>query len=326
MAEMLVRYGSDVNARDGAKRTALCLAVSEGHFQIASLLLNQGADVNLIDREGYTALHNVYINLHTFLGNERMTFAMTKLLFEFGSKVGDIDPQGRTELHMAAQSSSVKLVQQLLDYGSKVNAIDIEGCTPLMRAIKFSRRPDLVVRLLLDNDANIAVKDKLGRSALHYSAGLKGNRKISQVLIHKGADIHAVDIHGNTALHLAANNRNTHTAELLLQNGCDITTCNKRKESVIHKAITAKCECTHGCRKCVWKYHTVALLVEKGCDVKKTDIDGNSALHLMAEWITDPTTVRLLLRNGADVRARNNQGSTPLHLICAVKCERSRAK
>lgn len=181
----MVRYGSDVNARDGAKRTALCLAVSEGHSQIASLLLNQGAVVNLVDGEGYTALHNVYTNLHTFLGNERITFAMTKLLFEFGSKVGDRDQQGRTELHMAAESSSVKIVEQLLDYGSKVNAMDIEGCTPLMRAIRFSRGPDLIVKLLLDNNADIKVKDKLGRSALHYSAGLKGNHKISRALITK---------------------------------------------------------------------------------------------------------------------------------------------
>lgn len=163
-------------------------------------------------------------------------------------------------------------------------------------------------------------------AALHYSAGFKGNRKISQTLIQKGIQVHDVDNDGNTALHLAANNRNTHTAELLIQYGCDINACNKRDESVLHKAITAKCECTHGCRKCVWKYHTVALLVERGCDVRKTDMDGNSALHLMAQWITDPTTVRLLIRNRADVRARNNQGSTPLHLMSAVKCERSRAK
>lgn len=170
------------------------------------------------------------------------------------------------------------------------------------------------------------MKDTLGRSALHYSAGLKGNRKICQSLIQKGASVHEEDYQGNTALHLAVNHRNRSTAELLLKNGAKIDATNNRNETALLKAVSAKCECVHGCRRCAWKYHTVALLVEKGCDVRMTDIDGNGPLHLIAEWITDPTTVRLLLRNSADVRAQNNQGSTPLHLISAVKCERSRAK
>lgn len=82
--------------------------------------------------------------------------------------------------------------------------------------------------------------------------------------------------------------------------------CNKWKESVIYKVIIVKCECIYGCRKCVWKYYIVVLLVEKGCDVKKIDIDGNSVLYLMVEWIMDFIMVRLLLRNGVDVCVRNN--------------------
>lgn len=47
--------------------------------------------MNLIDGEGYIVFYNVYINFYIFFGNECMIFVMIKLLFEFGSKVGDID-------------------------------------------------------------------------------------------------------------------------------------------------------------------------------------------------------------------------------------------
>ena len=326
MAKVLVKYGSDVNARDGAGKTTLCLAVSEGHMEIAAFLLENGADVNLVDGDGYTPLHNLYMNLYKSLSNDRITYTIAELLFNHGSRIDERDRKGRTALHMACECSSVKLVEQLLQHKSKINAVDLEGCTPLMRSIRFSRRPDPIVKLLIDNNAKIAVKDIHGLSALHYAAGVKGLRKISQTLIEKGADVQGVDNEGNTTLHIAVNHRNMGTAELLINSESNLHVANNRNETALMKAVTAKCECIHGCRRCVWKYHTVSLLVEKGCDVKTRDNEGNTALHRLSECITDPTTVRLLLRNGADVRARNNQGSTPLHLICTVKCERSRAK
>jgi ankyrin repeat protein len=43
VAEMLVKYGANVNLQDASKATPLHLAATKGHTEMASFLLNKGA-------------------------------------------------------------------------------------------------------------------------------------------------------------------------------------------------------------------------------------------------------------------------------------------
>ena len=51
-----ITAGTDVNTKDEDGRTALHLAASNGHTEIAKLLLANNADVNVIDAVGQTPL------------------------------------------------------------------------------------------------------------------------------------------------------------------------------------------------------------------------------------------------------------------------------
>jgi len=103
--------------------------------------------------------------------------------------------------------------------------------------------------------------------------------------------------------------------------------CCDAGQTPLHCAVAAKCICTHGCRKCVWKYNTVELLVEdSSCQVNATDNEGNTALHMVTASITDTSTARLLIRKGIDVNAVNKEGKTVLHFVAAMKCELSRER
>ena len=57
MAEVLIQNGADVNAVDKDKCTALHLPAEYGHVDVAKVLLQNGADVNAVDTDKDTALH-----------------------------------------------------------------------------------------------------------------------------------------------------------------------------------------------------------------------------------------------------------------------------
>ncbi len=59
-AQLLLRGGADVNARDEAGNTPLMLASGKCHMGLIKLLLEHGADVNASNKEGFTALSWAY--------------------------------------------------------------------------------------------------------------------------------------------------------------------------------------------------------------------------------------------------------------------------
>ncbi|KAI9531138.1 E3 ubiquitin-protein ligase mib2 [Dissostichus eleginoides] len=58
VAQILVKEGRcDVNIRNNRNQTALQLAVTQGHTDLVQLLVSEGADVNMEDEDGDTAMH-----------------------------------------------------------------------------------------------------------------------------------------------------------------------------------------------------------------------------------------------------------------------------
>jgi ankyrin repeat protein len=55
-AASLLDQGEVIDARDEAGRTPLMLAVTQGKLEIVRLLLARGADPNVADNAGHTAL------------------------------------------------------------------------------------------------------------------------------------------------------------------------------------------------------------------------------------------------------------------------------
>src|SRR5258705_6744289 len=89
---LLANDKSLVNARDKDASTPLHCAVWKGHQQVASLLIEAGADINA---------HN------------------------------ENDHWGTTPLHAAAHANQATIAQLLIDHGADMNAKDREGRTPM---------------------------------------------------------------------------------------------------------------------------------------------------------------------------------------------------
>lgn len=87
---------------------------------------------------------------------------------------------GATSLHIACREGNFDIVKILIDNGANVNIVDNEGWSPLMRASLASNAK--IVELLLKNGAKAQLLNSLNESALIHATSSKCSECINQII------------------------------------------------------------------------------------------------------------------------------------------------
>ena len=148
----------------------LYIASNAGHAEVVTLLLEAGANVNAVNKDGCTALTGASIQGQT---------QVVKLLLTAGANVNTIGPAGFTAITLAADKGHAKVVKLLLEAGANVNAGKEATPTPLYMA-SMRGHPE-VVKLLLDVGA-IANLSSSDRSDLLATALSNGHIEVVKLL------------------------------------------------------------------------------------------------------------------------------------------------
>src|SRR5215510_1477883 len=144
-AAKLAELKADLNAIDADGTSALELAIINLHYDLATLLLNKGADPNVSDTTGMTAL---YAAVDMRAPANMMTRPDPKLRDE-------IDAAGMVRVLLShGANPNLKLKKPIIGrHNNLVGDTSLgEGATPLMRAAKANDLP--IIRLLLDGGAD----------------------------------------------------------------------------------------------------------------------------------------------------------------------------
>ena len=97
-----LQKGADVNERGWRDHTALEYAIDHNNSEVVGLLLNAGADVDLKDDDGKTALHHAVGYYHPeYYGYRSADPEIVKLLLKHGADVNVRDADGQTPLELA---------------------------------------------------------------------------------------------------------------------------------------------------------------------------------------------------------------------------------
>ena len=172
--------------------SALILAAWYGHLDIAKLLLDVNADVDIANCDGNTAL-----NCAAYRGHHQMV----ELLLIEGSEVDVQDNvTGKTALIKAAYGGHTKVVQMLLEAEADPDAIDSQGYGALAFAASFGHRE--VLQALLEYDADPDVADQFGITPLIHAAA-RGDFLSVKLLLEAGAAPTKEDVEGKSAIDYA---------------------------------------------------------------------------------------------------------------------------
>lgn len=131
---------------------------------VGTTLLNNGADVNFVSADAFTALHGAVAKNHP---------GVVEIILQAGADAEhEADEDAVTPLHRAVVKLAHESAVVLLKHGAKIYSMDAYGNTPLHKSVK-------------------------------ETSGKTGSYDMLEILLEWGADEHAVTLGGSTALSIA---------------------------------------------------------------------------------------------------------------------------
>ncbi len=158
-----------------------------GRKDIAELLIEKGADINVKDKWNLTPLSRA---------NQLGHWEVVNLLLEHGVELPSDLREIQKVAHYAAAKGHIKLFEQLMQRSKGTNLKNPEGGSFLHSAAEGGAKE--IAEMLLKEEIPVDQKDRYGWIALHVAASY-GHRNIVELLVAEGANPNVRTIEGKTA-------------------------------------------------------------------------------------------------------------------------------
>jgi ankyrin repeat protein len=248
----LLEAGADPNLTDPDGATALVLAIINSHYDVAALLAEKGADPNIADKEARMAALYAAVDMNTVT-------------------IG----HGRPNAKPTGTMSALDLIKVLLAHGADPNA---RLAAPTMQR------------------QHTAGDRALGEGATPFMRAAKtGDVAAMRLLVAGGADPRLTQPDGSNALMLAAGLgwRDGSAAAPSFDQGTE------------DGAVAA-----------------IRYSLDLGLDINATTTNGDTVLHVAVAGRGSPKIVRYLVEQGASLDAKDKRGRTPLEIATSSRRER----
>jgi uncharacterized protein len=235
---------ADLNAQDPHGVTATLMAIINGHYDVAALLVDKGADPNIADDTGRAPLFSA-IDFNTMpqdnrpsppeaLQQEVSALALAQKLVAKGANVN-------------AQLTKQQPYRAKLDRGD--DTMLTTGTTPLLRAAKAGDIDGM--KLLLAKGADVKLATRAGITPLMAAAGMGQKEEDStgrfkteeeaidaiDLCIKAGADVNAANSNGQTALHAASQSGWDKVVAALIARGANVNAKDSKGNTPLDNAL-----------------------------------------------------------------------------------------
>ncbi|KAG9237406.1 ankyrin repeat-containing domain protein [Amylocarpus encephaloides] len=305
VVECLLKRGANIEKEGTDGITAVYYASLNDHVDITRLLVEAGANVNIITTQGWGPLHSAY----NFL-------ATARYLLQKGADVNRPCIEG-TPLYMACKWNSPETVKLMLEHkpdleigfkGSDSSGF-YEGMTPLFVALAHGYTD--VVRLLLEAGSNVNHVNRMTpRKDFPLQHGFKPvstdstDEEPLRTLLEYRPELNMIDNKGDTALHLIHADTPVSFVKLLVNAGADIEIHNKNMRTALGEAAICA------------NYDVVEYLLSKNAQVNLTGGNYGGPLHIACS-LGRLSLVKLLLEHDGTNINLVDTGITGTPLQCA---------
>jgi len=250
----LLAAKADLDATDPDGATALVIAIINANYDFAEVLLDAGANPNVVDKDAAMGPLYAAVDMHRLA-------------------IGHGRPNPRPSGTLDAVSIVRRLLECKADPNARLKGAMFQrhhtmgdgalgnGATPFMRAAKSGDVE--IMKLLLDAGADPALTLPNKANALMFAAG-SGWRDGSPIapsydqgtaddaiqaitlLLDRGLDLNAATDSGDTALHLAVTNRGApEIVRFLVLRGANLKAQNKRGQTPLAAAMASRKDLGH---------------------------------------------------------------------------------
>jgi hypothetical protein len=210
VAEYLItRHPQQTNSLCGNCGVPLLVALLWRRFDMAELLYQHGADVEVRGRNGFIWTPLMWASKNGYVD-------IVKWLLSHGADLNARTAHGWNSLHFATFCSRIEVARILLDHNIDVEAQTNNGQTPSRLALDNGRVD--IVGLLLGHCVDVNVRDDRYWTPLHFASS-EGDLELMRMLLERGADVEAKDVENRTPSDVASSRGHDDIVKLLSEYG-----------------------------------------------------------------------------------------------------------
>jgi len=224
-------------------------------YNIVYLLLSKGANINIKDRYGQTALMAATWVEHDFV---------VKLLLDRRAHVNAKNHWGNTALDIAIMKNNLNIVKLLRGGGAEENweiAEELDSIRMKDEIATLSNKE--TIEMLLDKKVNVITNNNYSTPLI---IAIKTNSPNVKRFIDKGMHLETRNIQGDTPLICAIDENNEEIIHLLLAKGVNINARDYTGATPLIRAIQKN------------NKKIIHLLLDKGANVNAVDYEGRTPL------------------------------------------------
>ncbi|WP_281635935.1 ankyrin repeat domain-containing protein [Flavobacterium marginilacus] len=175
--EQILLIVKTINFQNGNGESALTMAIKSGTPETVTMLLDKGADVKVLDKQGnglgYYLIQSYRAPMQGMGGRpeggnapkQDPFAAKAKLLQDKGLNLAAAQNDGNTLYHLAVAKNDLALLKKLADLNIDINAKNKDGLTALHRAAMIAK-DDTILKYLLSIGAKKDIKTDFKESVL----------------------------------------------------------------------------------------------------------------------------------------------------------------
>lgn len=288
IAKLLIEHGANVNLPNSDGETPIVEAIEKDNPRFVRLLLDKGAETDkYLNKIWFPTMHGRGVNM-----KDEDPIAEILLSYGVSPNTGDWRPTIYPLFH-AIKIKDFDLAYLLLEHGADANSC----CSSLAEAVCVNVE---LAETLIKRGANV---NCASNPAICMAAERDSYDGIC-LLIKYGVNINQHRAYSReTPLHLAAKNAEEKTVRLLCENGADVSARDQDGDTPLHKAVAKR----ENCKK------IASTLLEYESDINAVDAKGKTVLNSVVHY--NPEAAEFLITHGADVNIADHNKHTPLHMV-----------